>query len=363
MPVDPSRWEQGSEFFLPEFDQDGDPALPPEAGLYGCGRDALRVLLEHGVRELGWRVFWVPSYFCQTVLKDIKVAGLTLRAYGDSPLDGEESPVEIPSDEKGAVLYLNPFGLRTRRRPLEFDRDALWLIEDHSHDPWSPLATTSDADACIVSLRKTVPIPDGGLLWSPVGHPLPPLPKPTEVRVAASQEKLVGMTLKSRYLEGGDVEKDLFRRFLVSGEGEIAAGDVSSMPRHTRALLAGFPADDWRARRLANYQRLADRLKDQADLEVLAPKGDSAVPFMVVIVTRTASLRNGLRSGLVESRIYSAVLWSLEQPEVEGIRTEDVDLSQRMLAVHCDARYTPEDMDLVADQIENRLAALKEGCA
>ena len=344
-----SRWEQGSEYPLVEHAECGSPDLPPNVERYGCGRDALRTLLRHGARTLGWRTVWVPSYFCQTVLKDIKGEGVQVRAYPDGPLDPSDAPIDIPDDGPHAVMTLNPFGLRARSRPLLPTRASRWLVEDHSHDPWSPLARRSEADACLVSLRKTVPIPDGGLLWSPRDHALPTTPLPTLIRIGASQEKLAGMALKSRYLDGGDVEKETFRHFGTMGEARIAAGDPSGMPPHTQALLGTFPAHSWRTRRQENHARLTSRLRDLPDLRVLEPEDAACAPFMVVVVTPDGEAREALRRILVESRVYPAVLWNLESPEVDDVRPLDLDLSRRMLAIHCDGRYDAADMDRVAE--------------
>ena len=344
------RWEQGSEFSLVEHGAGGSPDLPSGVGRYGCGRDALRALLRHGAETLGWKAVWAPSYFCQTVLRDVKAEGVEVRSYPDGPLDPSDAPIEIPGNEPGAVLTLNPFGLRARARPV-VARAGRWIVEDHSHDPWSPLVAASEADAGLVSLRKTVPIPDGGLLWSPRGHALPPAPEPTAVRTGASQEKLAGMALKSRYLAGGDVEKETFRRFQTSGEARIASGPVSGMPHHTRALLDAFPAGAWRERRRENHARLAGRLRGLDGLRVLEPEDASCAPFMGVVVCATAELREALRRGLVQARVYPAVLWSLEGPEVDGIREIDLDLSRRSLAIHCDGRYGAADMDRVGEAV------------
>jgi hypothetical protein len=69
---------------------------------------------------------------------------------------------------------MNYFGLRT---PPDLELpEGVEVLEDHSHDPVSAWAEQSSADFCLASLRKTLPINDGGALWSPVGHRLPPAP-------------------------------------------------------------------------------------------------------------------------------------------------------------------------------------------
>jgi hypothetical protein len=345
-------WEHGSDFHLPDLPLEGCNGLPKDAHFYGSGRDALRALMRFGLDEHGWQVLWAPSYFCQTVLRDIRLAGLEIRTYSDNLWHDQDEPEEIHADRRGALMTMNPFGLRSKNRPLQFDRGRVCLIEDHTHDPWSPLVINSRADYCIVSLRKTVPIPDGGAAWSPVGREMPICPDPTRERMAASLQKHAGMVLKSLYLQGLEEDKPLFRRFLIQGELEMSAGPVSGMPAYTRAMLGHFPAEDWRRRRKVNFERLASRVESISGIQVLGPQGPDAVPFAAVLIASSQALRDQLRSGLTAAGIYPAVLWDLELPEVDGISVDDLSLSRRMLCLHCDARYTESDMDRVANHIK-----------
>jgi len=320
----------------------------------------MRSLLNQGRKRLGWTTLWVPSYFCQTVLRDLEPEGIAVRAYGDSPLDGEREPIRIENESRGAILTLNPFGLRSRMRPLDIDRSRMSVIEDHTHDPWSPLVQSSIADYCIASLRKTIPIPDGGILWSPqlLARPSPPLP--TEERTGASAEKLAGMALKHLYLTGRVAEKTTFRELVLSGEERIASGEVSGMPFITRTLLTGFNAAEWRKRRSENYRVLIDALGGLPNLKPLSPSSADAVPFGAVLVLPSARCRTDLRQRLIESNVYPALLWSMESPAIDGIRPADLDLSRRSLFLHCDGRYGPKDMTRLAKIVSGRFAEV--GC-
>ena len=62
-----------------------------------------------------------------------------------------------------AVLAVNFFGAGTGTGWADQRAAADWLlVEDHSHDPFSPWAVGSNADFAFSSLRKTLPVPDGG---------------------------------------------------------------------------------------------------------------------------------------------------------------------------------------------------------
>src|ERR671922_295368 len=114
------------------------------------------------------------------------------------------------------------------------------VVEDHSHDPFSPWALGSEASYAFSSLRKTLPIPDGGILWSPRGLDLPPQPRGS---ADGSELKLAAMLVKGRYLaEGGDGLKKRFRRLQLEGEEALARAPVAAAsPAAPEAVIRGAP--------------------------------------------------------------------------------------------------------------------------
>jgi hypothetical protein len=248
------------------------------------------------------------------------------------------------------MIAVDYFGLRFE--PLQHPESGIEVIEDHTHDPWSPWAYASNADYCIASLRKTLPVPDGAVLWSPSGHALPePLPITTARRIAA-HDKLAAMVLKSAFLQGHPVLKQHFRNLSARGERRIAATRPSGMSEFSTSIIQTLPIDDWRERRRCNHQRLSNDLNHFNNLEILPPRDNRTVPFSAVLHCDSNALREHLRRGLIARNVYPAVPWPLEELVLEGIPDSDRDLSRRLLSIHCDLRYTPSDMDTVAQIVE-----------
>lgn len=349
-----SRWETGSEFhWVGQVDKPakGKTAAWQDDGIFcGSGRDALRALVQFGRKENGWHRLLVPSFLCQEVVGAIASVGVDVAVYYDDP----RAPIVAPKPSRGEVLFIvNTFGVRRRWVPYPDMYGA--IVEDHTHDPWSEWATNSTSDYCIASLRKTLPIPDGGVLWSPKGLPLPPCPELSVQHRQAAGLKLEAMLLKSIYLEGGAVEKAHFRTPAVAGESGIATGAVSGMHPTSAAVVRSFPVTSWRERRRANHALLSERLQRVPGIEVLQPADPGSCPFSVILICRDGALREKLRKDLINQQVYPAVLWPLE-PSVVPLPGESVDLSQRILSIHCDGRYSPEDMVHVAEAIERTLA-------
>jgi hypothetical protein len=242
------------------------------------------------------------------------------------------------------MIAVNYFGLRFE--PLQHPGSGIEVIEDHTHDPWSPWAFASNADYCVASLRKTLPVPDGAVLWSPRGHELPePLPITTAHRTA-THDKLAGMVLKSALL------KQHFRNLSARGERCIATTRPSGMSEFTASVIQTFPIGEWRERRRSSHQRLSEGLSHINDIEILPSRDNRTVPFSAVLHCKSTAHREHLQLGLIARDVYPAMLWPLEEPVLEGIPDADRDLSRRLLSIHCDLRYTSTDMDTVAQIIQ-----------
>jgi hypothetical protein len=343
------RWENGSEFHwlgLPEVPRSGD--VPWSGGLLlFSGRDALRLVLRIGVTRRGWRRLWVPDYFCQHVVAAMVRPDLEMLPYPDNPL--RPAP-ELPAARPGDVVFvMNYFGLRTL--PELRVPDGVEVIEDHSHDPVSAWAEQSRADFCVASLRKTLPISDGGALWSPVGHPLPPAPPLTEQRRRAGATKLTAMMLKAMYLSGLPVEKDSYRSLAVRGERALSYPAVSTMTEVSRGVVDSYPLEGWRQSRRDNRAVLVQALGTPKWAHVLEPACDS-VAFSFSFVVDTSERRERIRTRLIEANIFPVVHWPLEET-VLPVGAEARDISRRLLSIHCDGRYGAADMLRVAEVLRS----------
>jgi hypothetical protein len=282
----------------------------------------------------------VPDFLCQDVVETL-VGEIAVESYPDDPWSSPSFPQAGSGD---AVLVVPYFGLRSPVVPIGAVRCD--IIEDHTHDPWSTWAQTSDADFCVASLRKTLPVPEGGVVWSPRAHPIGEAPVTTMTRALAAGRKRDAMTLKAAYLDGAGISKEDFRALAMSGESEIASGEISGMTAMTRIELPILPAALWRLVRRANHSLLADRLRDLGWLAI-SLACDDAVPFALIALVDDAERRDRIRRTLMEQRIYPPVLWPLEQTVVD-VRSAARELSRRVLVLHCDARYDRVAIERVA---------------
>ena len=170
------RWEVGSDFhwdseaFLDESVA-GRAWLPPLHELYATGKGAMMAALI-SIENVGR--LHVPSFFCMETV-DVLSRYAPIGWYRELP-DGEGPDFNtlcvVPGD---AVLAVNLFGRSDGYQWDVWHREhpGIVLIEDHTHDPLSDWSQSSTADYAVASLRKTLPVPLGALLWSPSGLAVP----------------------------------------------------------------------------------------------------------------------------------------------------------------------------------------------
>lgn len=350
------RWETGSEYHLVDFPKNVASKHPWEAyehHLYGSGRDAIVSLLLHGAEHCGWTSLHVPDYFCQEVIRAMATCGLQLRLYPDSP---RSSLIEAESAAPGQVWFVvNYFGLRGVEATAGLQRRGAILIEDHTHAPWSAWAFGSHAQYCVASLRKSIPVPDGGVLWSPEGRRLPLAPVQTEQHREAADRKFAAMAMKRAYLEGEPVEKESFRAIQLSAEAAFDGNRVpSAISDASKDILNCVPISEWEQTRGANFECIAAGLAELPGVSVLSAHVRDSSPFSAFLIFDTHALREAVRSSLVAARIYPAVLWSL-QDQHRGTK-DALSLSERSLSLHCDGRYSLSDIGRIVHVVRQAIS-------
>jgi hypothetical protein len=336
------------------------PAVPvdhpwgDDGVLFGSGGDALRGLLAHGRSTRGWQRLWAPSYFCQVVMRGLLTAGLEVRLYDYGPEDTCPLGARISAGPGDVVLRMNFFGLHDRLSTEGIDRSCVEILDDHTHDPWSDWAYHSDADWCVVSPRKTLPLPGGGVLWSPRRHSLPAPSPVTDVRRTACFEKLTAMVLKGLYLQGHPVDREVHWQLSAAAEDHIVSGEVSGIPEWIPDLLRCFPVEDWRERRRNNCRIVSGVLKGLPWLKVLEADGTGRTcQFSGVVLFDSEQRRDFVRQALIERRIFLPVLWDLEDAPLPGIPENHRRFSKTLLCIPCDPRYDPATIEAVSGLIRD----------
>ena len=298
--------------------------------LYANGRMALEAL----IREQRWHRLWVPAYFCHEVLQTL-AQETELCLYDDCPTEQNDQQLvrSLPYRPGDALLRMNYFGWRSLRTNTGIP---VPVIEDHSHALTSDWALHSDADWCIASLRKSLPLAMGGVLWSPKGLAQPAAPAASAACDRLADERYRAMDNKAKYLlHGGD--KQVFRTLFIATEEALAQQTgIAAIDPASADILSRLDLTAWNEQRRRNIAQ-ATRLLTGWQVADTSTKD----AFSLVVLMPDEPTRDKVRTYLIEHNVYPAVLWHLpENVPFEHSR----DFSRRMLSIHCDARYNRQDI-------------------
>lgn len=340
---------------------------PDAAPLFASGTDALAALLRWGAAQRGWSRVWLPSYYCPDVPAALRahVTGLELHAYPDHDLWAPPGPASAALAPGDVVVVANQLGVRRRPGNQGIRGAGAVVVEDHSHDLGSDWAHTSDADYAFASLRKTLPIPDGGVAWSPRGLELPA--EPVAARGGPAAEALATAIRARQRLAGSAASGRLPFRALarIAAAGAVDAGPAagtrppgsskrSGISPVSRALLSAMPLQAWRERRRLNVAILAAAVEPPSRARILlAPAG--GVAFALTLVFDTSEARAEAQQALAARAVVPTVLWPLHPSRDLGAGQADADLSRRILSIHADQRFGEADMVALAAILRDAL--------
>jgi hypothetical protein len=339
--------EIGSEFHWHDQYDGSHLEWPLDSKFFATGRDCiLSVLRSNNVKTIH-----VPDYFCPNVITWLQSTGLNVVLYLDGPHCLSPAINMSTIKETHAVLAVNFFGVKDGDfwKTFQTKRKKILLIEDHTHDPFSTWASSSRADFAFVSARKTLPIPDGAVLWSPQKHTLPN--KPTVNDWTGSAYKLAAMTLKKDYLDSNIHQlKDTYRDFQLRGEQILDESiNLSISPWSEFILKNGYPII-WRRQRGVNTKNLLELVGSQKTIKPLFSEWtNSSCPIGAVFIFANKFLRDDCRKHLIKNRIYPAVHWQAPLQSSRATR----DFSERILTIPTDHRYRAADMTRISSIINN----------
>lgn len=339
--------EYGSDFHdLRDELKEGSSVIPfslKSANFYANGRQALQALI---LKNTYWKRIWMPEYFCYDIISSIELTGIEILFYTDTPLTNDSKVIEDLDFKEGDVLFrMNYFGLRQFRSNKSI---SIPIIEDHSHDLIGDWAMNSDADWCIASLRKTIPIPEGGVLWSPKEHKLPDKPSLTKTNIQLERNRFEAMTLKTEYLKGVLDSKNVVRKFFVETETNFSGLESSSIGPISIDMFISYDWNNWYSKKKENWMKLLSL--EQREFEVLVPENEKCNPFSLVIKFKSQLIRDNIKNELINSNIYPAILWPINR-----LKSKSWETSNKLLSIHCDARYS-----LYIDELKQKLEKILE---
>ncbi|HMR18257.1 MAG TPA: hypothetical protein PKA53_03060 [Sphingobacterium sp.] len=303
--------------------------------LYFSGRAALRAIISNGIDKNYWEKIYVPTYYCQEVFDFVRDLNIEIEFYRCNPLQNVLPP-SIKDDDKSALLVVNYFGISA----LDFGHlKNISVIEDLTHD--LSLINQSKADYVFGSLRKILPLPVGGFVKSK--QRLDKIP-PTLFSEEVAHEKFSGMLLKKKYLEGKIKEKDTFRNLFIQAEHSLGNLETyASLPLIVNVYFSGLDIFKIITSKKNNSLLAKSKIKSNSIFELLTC--NSNAEYTLILMFNKKEDRDNLKKHLIEHNIYPVVLWPNQ------IHQEDITIENSLLFIHIDFRYSAEDIQFIADII------------
>ena len=320
------------------------------AEYFSSGRDALSRAVK--LARLFGKTLWLPKYFCPWVVKNLSAAaaheGARISFFDDFPTQPAPDFSTLKADCGDAVLAVDFFGTRGFRVWDEWKKsnpDTV-LIADASHAPFSLSARNCNADFVCASLRKTLPVPDGGYLRAANREPAKMFRSGGELAEFAAVYIQACALARFDYPRAED--------FYYNSEMRLnAKRGISRIGFYSRSLLASLDfARLWRAREEC-IAEFCDALYCGAKARLLRDAANSGgfSAFCPTLVFDSTATRDAAYAALARAGALCSIYWSAKFLTDPAAKKE----ASFLMTVPLDFRHTPADARLAAKIISAAL--------
>lgn len=312
--------------------------------LYRSGRDAMKAL----ARIAGRKKVLLPALCCESMILPFEKNGYKVEYYKlREELCADEADVLSKLEPGCILLYIRYFGIPAFSDAfLQSVRDRgedILLVEDRTHDI---LVERGDEgfvpDAMLSSLRKWAALPDGGMLRTGLGSC-----EAVDDRRFANI-RLDAMKKKSAYLESWEPElkKEFLSELAEASDILDESGEPALMGAAEEKLLRNIDFKKLLRRRQENALLLKELLlplHQAGKLRFLSDSPENSTLYFPIMLEN----RRDVQLAMAKNDIYCPVIWPLPE-QAEGICPVCEYVTEHMLAIPCDQRYTADDMRFIA---------------
>ncbi len=310
------------------------------------GRDALKAI----AREYEPCVALLPSLACDSMVMPFEQFGHKIRFYKldkDYSIDFENLKQCI-GKERTLFLYMDYFGKNSISDcKLESLRSLgnIVFIEDRTHNLIWERENTFQPEYVMASLRKWLPIPDGGLLWGQISKPL-------QNDISFSTTRLRAQNLRHEYLNYGDESiKTEFRKIFSTVSDIMNHDNPSAMSAYAYAIANNTDWDEIRRIRKNNANVLISVLSRSPYIKFIQDR----VGFSDLYVAFVVPNRDEVQRRLSAEGIFNTIIWPLSDIQ-KNVCQVAKSTEENMLAAPCDQRYDTNDMKFIGEEIVRVIA-------
>jgi hypothetical protein len=285
------------------------------------GRNALEYIL----RTRKFEKIYLPYYSCSVLLEPLKKLDAAWEFYHID--ENMEPKFEKKPGAGEALLYINYFGLK-QQAVCRLKEKFTNLIIDNSQAFYAEPLEGLDT---FYSPRKFFGVPDGAYLYS--GKSLD-----TDLPIDLSFRRMTHL------LKRVDCDAGSAYEFFLANERELCNQPIKKISKLTRALLASIDYQGIKTIRERNFHFYHHRFKsiNRLNLDVETLNGPMVYPLLLD--------KRGVKEQLIKKNIYIATYWK-EICEIVDHHCFEKELSDCLLALPIDQRYSREDLKVVAEEI------------
>jgi hypothetical protein len=302
------------------------------------GRHALLHILNEFTHSKKISKIWFPNYYCQHTLGWIKKSYPAIEIYEINPFEfSTEINVLDFAKSDDIVLINNYWGLSTMLSTKTEAKSPI-IIEDHSHGWLSDACLNSNADYCFVSLRKSLPIPLGGIYWQPNSdtNQIKYSEKHSDELYKIWDLMLNAMQVKSKFIAGDKtIQTSTYLPMFYEVEEALNLNrDFVKLIDNHKLFIESHINLDVKKIKNTNLNVLYSKIQNTSYYKVVKRVEFTAFGFLLLF--KNKEVYNSLKSFLVSNNIYPSSLWPDNKIDYEW---------QYFLNIHVDFRYTINDME------------------
>lgn len=315
---------------------------------FNTGRSAIEYLFSKVITTKNRKVVLAPYFICSSVIDAIKRAGFKVEFYSitnDLQIDIDSINQKL-NDGVGAVYVVHYFGGHSDQQSYEYltglKSRGIEVIEDVTLSLYSKHSRLIGFGNYVLgSLRKWLPIPDGGFLSSTNCIPEEVLP---EGYNEYSFCYFVAQVMKGAYLTNPQLNKNEYLEISNKAmESLFSDYTIRKMTSISKRYLSVYDSEKVIKSRIENYDYLVKRTAKLPFIRPVLARQDGQVPFGFIVL---CDQRDKLLNHLIANNVYCNVHWRLSGNYLDNISEV---LSKKILTIPCDQRYGRKEMDYIVD--------------
>ena len=303
------------------------------------GRDALKAI----AREYEPCVAILPALACDSMVHPFEQYGHKVKYYrmnSDYSIDLNSIVIEA---DLVLFLYMDYFGC-----PAISDSDLEQLkekgnivfIEDRTHNLIWERKSSFRPDYIVASLRKWLPVPDGGLLWGKINGTL-------AADTSFSTTRLKAQCMRHEFLCCGDERmKDEYRKIFSTVSDIMDQDEPTAMSAYSHKLAKDTDWNGVKAIRSRNAELLISVLKSSPYITFIQDRSGLSDLYVAFTVPN----RDEVQRRLSSMGIFNTIIWPLTEAQKSECRIAKF-TEENMLAAPCDQRYSVDDIKYIGVEI------------